>query len=474
MAAKTSRPWKILVVSEDRGILRALSRFLRVFGYEADEAADADQAIAAWEARRPDFLLIDGPAAFQRSLQQCMSTQVMGETQKIFTLLLTDRKGTDEAAASLAAGIDDFLAKPFDYGELLARLQAGARTLEFERRLQGQSTTHALTGCLTRSALIRRLRDVIASPEHADRWCACVVLDLDFFRRVNHLYGDAAGDQLLRSVAEKLKEHCREGQPLACFGADRFAAFSIGMTESEAGSWAEQIRQSLAATEFASGDAVLRITASFGVAAAKGQSQRAEDLLAAACEALGFAKSSGRDGVARYREYVEDSRAWVDLATPGRLFERTLARDVMMPCPVSVSTEDSVLVAAAAFRRTQLAAVPVVDDQGKLVGLLPEERVFDELSDEQLRTATVGETMIAHPSHFDEQDRFTALLDFFSRPGHAAAVVTHRGRPTGLVTRQGIATLTMALTTESFAPEEPNLEGSELLIVPELCHATEV
>ncbi len=64
MKAKTSRPWKILLASEDRGLLRSLSRFLRVFGYEVDETADAQQAVAAWEARRPDFLVIDGSLAF--------------------------------------------------------------------------------------------------------------------------------------------------------------------------------------------------------------------------------------------------------------------------------------------------------------------------------------------------------------------------------------------------------------------------
>jgi diguanylate cyclase (GGDEF)-like protein len=473
MGATSSRPWKILLVSEDRSLLRQLSRFFDVFGYEVDEAADAQQAVAAWEAKRPDFLVIDGPQTFQRSLQQCMSTCVMGETIKVYTLLLTEAGSACDAEASLAAGVDDFLAKPFDYGELLARLQAGARSIEFERRWRSLGSTHPLTGCLTRSALVRRIRATAAEPQNADRWCACVLLDLDFFCRVNHLYGHAAGDELLRLVAEKIKRRCREGESLACFGADRFGVFLAGVTENEAAEWAESLRRELAEAEFTWEDAVLRITASFGVSAAKGRSLRAEDYVETAAEALRHAKASGRDCVVRYREFDDESRAWTDLAAPGRLFERTVARNVMLPCPVTLSAKDPLLTAVAIFRRTQLAALPVVDSTGKLTGLLLEETVFDELSDDRVRTDAVGEAMISEPPRFEEKERFATLLDCLTRQAHTVAVITHQGRPTGIVTRQSLATLTCSLTADSFAPEESNLEGSELLVVPELCPAGE-
>ncbi|MBW3599441.1 MAG: diguanylate cyclase [Planctomycetes bacterium] len=470
MSDKSLHPWKILLASEDRGLLRALSRFLRVFGCEVDEAADAQQALAAWEAKRPDFLIIDGDQAFQRSLQRCMSTCVMGETAKVYTFLLVEQ-GKCDAAAALAAGVDDFLRKPFDYGELLARLQTGARSLEFERRLRRQAGAHPLTGCLTRSALLRRMRVELAQAASADRSYACVMLDLDFFCRVKHLYGFGAGDTLLRVVGETIRRRCTEGETLACFGADRFGVFLHDFSESDAADWAEQIRAELAEAEFAWESAVVRVTASFGVAAARGKSIRAEDFIEMASEALRYAKSSGRNCVARYREFDDESRAWTDLAAPGRLFERTLARDVMLPCAVVLSPKDPLSAAERAFGRTRLGALPVVDASGKVKGLLLEETVFDELSDSRRRTATVGEVMLADPPQFPEQEKFASLLDFFTRQSHAAAIITDNGRPTGIIMPQNLATLTTPLHSASFAPDDPDLTGSELLVVPELCPA---
>jgi diguanylate cyclase (GGDEF)-like protein len=473
MAAQSSRPWKVLLVSEDRSLLRGLFRFLDVFGYEVVEAADAQQALAAWEAKRPDFLIIDGPQSMERSLQRCMSTQVMGETIKVYTFLLTSPDHAVDPAASLAAGVDDFLSKPLDYGELLARLQAGARSIEFEQRLRSQTATHPLTGCLTRSALVRRIRAAAADPQNADRWCSCVVLDLDFFCRVNYLYGHQAGDELLRSVAARIKSHCGANEPLACFGADRFGVFLAGQSESDALAWAERMRHELSDAEFTWQDAVLRITASFGVSAAKGRSLKAEDFVDTAADALRQAKASGRDCVARYREFDTELKAWNDLAAPGRLFERTAARNVMIPCSAALSAKDPLPVAVAMFKKTQLAALPVVDAAGKLNGLLLDETVFDELSEERVRNGLVDEAMLADPPAFEESDRFATLLDFFTRQSRAVAVVTHQGRPTGLVTRQSLATLTSSHTAGSFAPEERDLEGVELLVVPEFSPAGE-
>jgi predicted transcriptional regulator len=114
-----------------------------------------------------------------------------------------------------------------------------------------------------------------------------------------------------------------------------------------------------------------------------------------------------------------------------------------------------------------------VDAAGKLSGLLLDETVFDELSEDRVRNGTVREAMLADPPRFDESDKFSALLDFFTKQTRSVAIVTHHGRPTGLVTRQSLATLTSSHTASSFAPEEHDLEGLELLVVPEFAPAGE-
>jgi len=451
-----SRPLVVLIVAEDRRFLRHVSKFLTTFGYEVQQAADRQQAVAAIEGETPDVLLLDAGPDPSAGPALCRAVVSREPSSPVFTFLIVPSPTAELLAEAVEAGVDDFLARPIIYGELLARLRAAARVLEFERRLRQQADVDPLTGLAKRP------------PPRAGLLAACVVADLDQLRRINELYGRRSGDAVIRAAADRLRGLCTDAEVLCSLGGGRFAVWMPKKSEAEAAAWAESARSALAATEIPLAEGMLRLTASFGVAGADETASTAEAVLERAVRAVQTAKSSGRDCVVRSGEPDGDATAWAALAGPGKLFERTRASDVMTPCTVWLRTDQPLGEAAPLVGPLPPVAVPVVDRDGKLAGLVFPENVFGPAAGGTRESSLVSDVMTADVPRFEEDATFAALHDFFTRDPRPVAVVTRRGKPTGLVTPDSLTSLSQPLTADTFGPRLPFSDGSEYLVVPDL------
>jgi CBS domain-containing protein len=239
----------------------------------------------------------------------------------------------------------------------------------------------------------------------------------------------------------------------------------------EAAQWAETLRQDIAGQEFvATAAGPLMITISAGAAHCHVGPPAVFDVIDQAEQALEAAKSSGRDCVLRWGQHEDEATAWAELATPGRLFEDTVARDVMTACPVQLRVDDSVDRAAALLEQTGLYAVPVVDGQGKLTGVVTQETDWSRLSGSWRGKRNVREVMIAHPPSENEFTSFGALVDFFAADPGSLLVIVADHRPTGIVTRDNLAALSEPLNSTSFHPLDEEIGvGSKYLLVAEAC-----
>ncbi len=451
-----SRPLGVLIVAEDRRFLRHVSKFLTTFGYKVQQAADRQQALAAIEGETPDVLLLDAGPDPAAGPALCRAVVPREPSSPVFTFLIAPSPSAELVAEAVEAGVDDFLARPIVYGELLARLRAAARVLEFERRLREQAGVDPLTGLPKRP------------PPQAGPGAACAVADLDQLRRINGLYGRRSGDAVIRAAADLLRGLCTDADALCSLGGGRFAVFLAGKAEAEAAAWAESARSALATAEVPLADGVVRLTASFGVAGADQTATTVEAVLERAVRALETAKSSGRDCVVRSGEPDGDAAAWAALAGPGKLFERTRAGDVMTPCTLRLRREQPLGEAAALAGPLLPAAVPVVDDNGKLAGLVFPESLAAPAEGRGRQSPRVADVMTADVPRFEEDATFAALHDFFTRDPRPVAVVTRRGKPTGLVTPDSLASLSQPLTADTFSPKLPFSDKSEYLVVPDL------
>jgi len=171
-------------------------------------------------------------------------------------------------------------------------------------RLMRSGLTDFLTGFHNRRYLHARLREELARAQRLRQPLACLMIDVDHFKRINDQYGHLAGDAVLREVAQRIDAEMRISDTGARFGGDEFAMVLSEASVADAEKVAARVLKAVRSQAIAVGATTETVTLSIGVAAAKpGPSVRdhkvlAERLIAEADAALYRAKSAGRNRVA--------------------------------------------------------------------------------------------------------------------------------------------------------------------------------
>jgi two-component system cell cycle response regulator len=253
------------------------------------------------------------PAAFCRILRQ---TPAGKET---YALLLASPESEEHILEAIDAGADDVLVKPLNIQTLRVRLNTATRMLRLREEIQRErrgimrstdefAVAHkrllqeALTDPLTQLPNRRHGLDFLAS-----EWAfaqsnalpmACLLLDIDHFKRINDTYGHAAGDAVLRQLAELLKRASRAEDLVFRYGGEEFAAVLPNATARAAVQIAERIRSVVEKYSFLWEGQTIPVTLSIGVASLHGAEMDSQALIQASDAALFEAKRNGRNRVA--------------------------------------------------------------------------------------------------------------------------------------------------------------------------------
>ena len=222
-------------------------------------------------------------------------------------ILLTASPG-DEAQLMRAIdiGANDYVMRPVDPSELLARARTQVKRKRLNDRLRESlnatmemAIKDALTGLSNRRYLDRHAPNIVARALSANKSVAAIVLDIDHFKYVNDTYGHPAGDAVLREFARRLQRNVR-AKDLACrFGGEEFVVVMPDTDEALAGVVAERMRREMANEAFEIADPArsIAITVSAGVSSLKPDDRTIDDLLKRADAALYSAKRNGRNQV---------------------------------------------------------------------------------------------------------------------------------------------------------------------------------
>ncbi len=460
---------KVLIVSKDRALLRHVSRFLVTFGYETTQVADYQRAAQVAEFLSADLLLVDAAPEPGMALELCRAVSQRRGSGRHYTLLLVDENTSIPLLDAVEDGADDFLTRPIVYGEVLMRLHAGARAVEFQRRVSQQRRRDPVTGLLTYAALHARLQAAGTSRNSRRGQLACVTVELDFIDRVAYQFGTLAEQDVLRQFASLLDGLCdNDRAESAHFGQGQFCVLLPGTSIAEATCWGEQVRSETARKEFLVGDTSVSLTASIGVSGAEPLTISSETILEKSKQALRMAKASGHDCVVQVNQFVEEEMAWKELAAPGRLFERTVARDVMLPCTVTLLATDSIGSAESLFQQTRLSSVVVVDRHEKLMGMLFAEDVAEYMQASGAPDQHVSTVMSQQVETFDEATPFAEMMKRFAETDVDLVVVIDHDRPTGVVSAASLASLGQAPEQPAFCTETPSMRSSYLQIAEPL------
>ncbi len=309
---------RILVVDDDPSVLRLLTKYLSDAGYDVLTATQGMEALRIVHSEGCQLVITDWMMPDMDGLEFCRAIRKSESAGFVYIIVLTGEADTASLSRAFDAGADDFLTKPCKREELLARLKAGVRAVVSEakvasqqraihktnvelatlnQRLQEMATTDELTGLYNRRKAMQRLAEHWSAADRLGQPFACLIVDIDHFKRCNDTYGHDAGDAVLRETARVLEGGARAGEVVFRIGGEEFLVTCPGATAEMAAVAAERLRAAVEAKQIVHGERTLGVTISVGVAAKSSDTASPDDLLKRADEALYASKRAGRNGV---------------------------------------------------------------------------------------------------------------------------------------------------------------------------------
>ena len=292
-----------ILLADDSATVRALARMeLEAAGFDVLEAGDGEQAVALAKEHRPDVVLLDVEMPVMDGYACVTALKADPETTHIPVVFLTGRVGSEDVVRALRLGGHDYLRKPPESAELLARVNAALRVKQLQDELVARSTelermsrTDFLTGLHNRRHVEDHLTMLGAAAKRHGYPLTVLLLDLDHFKRINDTLGHAAGDQVLVEVGSRLAGSLRVEDVLGRWGGEEFLVLLPHTSGEAAAVLAERLRHVVGDTPVTTGEGPVRVTVSLGGAAAEAPGEH--DLLRLADEQLYAAKDGGRDRV---------------------------------------------------------------------------------------------------------------------------------------------------------------------------------
>lgn len=293
-------PPLVLVVDDDNDIRYLITQVLQRHGCRVHQAVDADAALAFCESDPVDLAVVDIELPGMDGLELLRAMHDRFSDKHIPVVLVTARALASDVATGLGLGASDYLRKPFETTELLARIDAALKIKRLQDQLRRQNTeldrltrSDSLTGVYNRRHLDDQLDSHWRDGRRHGHPLAVLMIDVDHFKQVNDRHGHPYGDHVLQVVARRLQHGLRAGDVLGRWGGEEFLVIAPRTGRSGAVRLAERLRAAVAATP-ANRDGIT-ITVSIGVTATA-QTEPAA-LIDAADTALYRAKTTGRNRV---------------------------------------------------------------------------------------------------------------------------------------------------------------------------------
>jgi diguanylate cyclase (GGDEF)-like protein len=328
-AGSANGPVRVLVVDDLPDNVEILRARLESRGYQVDTAENGEEALQRVKAAPPQLILcdvmmpgIDGYEVARRIKDDART----GALPFIPIILVTALGETEHIVQGLNTGADDYIAKPYHFQELEARVRAMLRIKRLQdeldqknrelevanKRLRKLSITDGLTELYNHRHVHELLRDEFERSRRTEEPLAVTMIDLDKFKSVNDTYGHPTGDVVLYETARILRDTAREIDSVGRYGGEEFIVILPNTDEAEAAAFAERVRTAVEAHVYRDPDTAveLRMTCSSGAASFPSSgAETPEQLMKKADDALYVAKESGRNRVVRASQIPPGSDA---------------------------------------------------------------------------------------------------------------------------------------------------------------------
>ena len=298
-------PGMVLLVDSRANSQERMNRALKGI---AEVTAIGDPQAALFEAADKPYELVIVSSALDNydPLRLCSQLRSLDRTRFIPMLVVAEQGEEELVNRALELGVNDYLLRPLDPNELVARSVTQIRRKRYTDRLRASLTesvefavTDALTGLNNRRYLDTHLATLVDRSHRRGRPLSVLITDIDHFKAFNDTHGHEGGDDVLREFSRRIRGAVR-GADLACrFGGEEFVVVMPDTPAETAAHVAERVRDAVAGTPFkvSATGALVQVTTSVGIATLEKDEENAETLLRRADKALYRAKNEGRNRV---------------------------------------------------------------------------------------------------------------------------------------------------------------------------------
>jgi two-component system cell cycle response regulator len=306
MPAEAGRNGRVLFVDDRPSSYERIAAALTT-EHAVDVERDPQEALFHLAEGQYDLIMVSLGLEASDPLRLCSQVRSLERTRTLPILLVAEPEDNARLLRGLEIGINDYLVRPIDKNELLARVRTQVRKKRYTERLRDNvqmsiemAMTDALTGLHNRRYMEMHLAGLVDQAHARGKPLTVLLLDIDYFKSINDTYGHDAGDDVLREFGSRVRKSIR-GIDLACrYGGEEFVIVMPETDVAVASMVAERLRRRIAADRFFIGgeSETIAVTISIGLAGLDGADDTPAALLKRADRALYGAKRDGRNRVA--------------------------------------------------------------------------------------------------------------------------------------------------------------------------------
>jgi diguanylate cyclase (GGDEF)-like protein len=305
---KASPRDKVLIAEDDPIFRRILESWFKRWNYQV---TSVENGLAAWEVLQkedaPQLAILDWMMPGMDGVELCRKIRGRDQGLYRYVLLVTAKDDKQDVVVGLEAGADDYLTKPFNVDELRARVRAGKRILDLQAALirakndlQFAAAHDPLTGLWNRGAILDLLNREVSRRQRTRDALGVVMVDIDYFKKINDSHGHLVGDSVLQEVTRRLAVGVRPYDAVGRYGGEEFLIVFPGCSAANLIIGAERLRHCIADQPVETSVGPIPVTLSLGLSSVeqgKNEPLDCETFLHAADEALYAAKARGRNRV---------------------------------------------------------------------------------------------------------------------------------------------------------------------------------
>ncbi|MDR7483721.1 MAG: diguanylate cyclase [Armatimonadota bacterium] len=313
------RPPRLLVVDDEPAILDLLKRRLEALGCSVTVLPGGSGVLRAVREEPPDLILLDIMMPDVDGFSVCQALKDDPEVRDIPIIMMTARSELDSRIKGLELGAHDYVAKPFETAELIARVRAALRVKhlqdelkEANRKLERLATSDPLTDLPNRRSFDEQFFLAVERSRRSGEPFSIMMVDLDHFKQINDTYGHQVGDDALRVLGRLLNGRRRVTDLVGRYGGEEFVWVLPGARAEDAVEVAEWLRRTVEEMTFEAPQGRVRLTISVGLTTYVPLDHGpfgTTTILEAADQALREAKQGGRNRVVHRELGLEEVAA---------------------------------------------------------------------------------------------------------------------------------------------------------------------